>query len=130
MPKMKLLNWIYYIGSAVNLNKPMGERKKAVEGLKSNILHTFKNISDESILAGKAADSYQRLSNAILASAKARAVQDRLVEQAKQKLDLEDQLAEKEEKRAKLESARDQMKAQYESSQRRLWIQLETCMGS
>ena len=36
--------------------------------------------------AGKAADSYQRLSNAILASAKARAVQDRLVEQAKQKI--------------------------------------------
>ena len=44
-------------------------------------------------------------------------MQDRLVEQAKQKLELEDQLAEKEEKRTKLESARDQMKAQYESSQ-------------
>lgn len=103
--------------AAVNLNKPMGERKKAVEELKKQYPSYFKNISDENILAGKAADSYQRLSNAILASAKARAVQDRLVEQAKQKLDLEDQLAEKEEKRAKLESARDQMKAQYESSQ-------------
>lgn len=103
--------------AAVNLNKPMGERKKAVEELKKQYPSYFKNISDENILAGKAADSYQRLSNAILASAKVRAVQDRLVEQAKQKLDLEDQLAEKEEKRAKLESARDQMKAQYESSQ-------------
>ena len=103
--------------AAVNLNKPMGERKKAVEELKKQYPSYFKNISDENILAGKAADSYRRLSNAILASAKARAVQDRLVEQAKQKLDLEDQLAEKEEKRAKLESARDQMKAQYESSQ-------------
>lgn len=103
--------------AAVNLNKPMGERKKAVEELKKQYPSYFKNISDENILAGKAADSYQRLSNAILASAKARAVQDRLVEQAKQKLDLEDQLAEKEEKRAKLESARDQMKSQYESSQ-------------
>lgn len=103
--------------AAVNLNKPMGERKKAVEELKKQYPSYFKNISDENILAGKAADSYQRLSNAILASAKARAVQDRLVEQAKQKLDLEDQLAEKEEKRAKLESARDKMKAQYESSQ-------------
>lgn len=103
--------------AAVNLNKPMGERKKAVEELKKQYPSYFKNISDENILAGKAADSYQRLSNAILASAKARAVQDRLVEQAKQKLDLEDQLAEKEEKRAKLESARDQMKAQYESGQ-------------
>lgn len=103
--------------AAVNLNKPMGERKKAVEELKKQYPSYFKNISDENILAGKAADSYQRLSNAILASAKARAVQDRLVEQAKQKLELEDQLAEKEEKRTKLESARDQMKAQYESSQ-------------
>lgn len=103
--------------AAVNLNKPMGERKKAVEELKKQYPSYFKNISDENILAGKAADSYQRLSNAILASAKARAVQDRLVEQAKQKLDLEDQLAEKEEKRAKLESARDKMKAKYESSQ-------------
>lgn len=103
--------------AAVNLNKPMGERKKAVEELKKQYPSYFKNISDENILAGKAADSYQRLSNAILASAKTRAVQDRLVEQAKQELDLEDQLAEKEEKRAKLESARDQMKAQYESRQ-------------
>lgn len=103
--------------AAVNLNKPMGERKKAVEELKKQYPSYFKNISDENILAGKAADSYQRLSNAILASAKARAVQDRLVEQAKQKLELEDQLAEKEEKRTKLESARDQMKVQYESSQ-------------
>lgn len=103
--------------AAINLNKPMGERKKAVEELKKQYPSYFKNISDENILAGKAADSYQRLSNAILASAKARAVQDRLVEQAKQKLDLEDQLAKKEEKRAKLESVRDQMKAQYESSQ-------------
>ena len=93
--------------AAINLNKPMGERKKAVEELKKQYPSYFKNISDENILAGKAADSYQRLSNAILASAKTRAVQDRLVEQAKQKLDLEDQLAEKEEKRAKLESARD-----------------------
>ena len=103
--------------AAVNLNKPMGERKKAVEGLKKQYPSYFKNISDENILAGKAVDSYQRLSNAILASAKARAVQDRLVEQAKKKLDLEDQLAEKEGKRARLESARDQMKARYESSQ-------------
>lgn len=103
--------------AAVNLNKPMGERKKAVEELKKQYPSYFKNISDENILAGKAADSYQRLSNAILASAKARAVQDRLVEQAKQKLDLEDLLAEKEKKRAKLESARDQMKAQYRSRQ-------------
>lgn len=89
--------------AAVNLNKPMGERKKAVEELKKQYPSYFKNISDENILAGKAADSYQRLSNAILASAKARAVQDRLVEQAKQKLDLEEKLADLESKREKAE---------------------------
>lgn len=90
--------------AAVNLNKPMGERKKAVKELKKQYPSYFKNISDENILAGKAADSYQRLSNAILASAKARAVQDRLVEQAKQKLDLEEKLADLESKREKAEA--------------------------
>lgn len=90
--------------AAVNLNKPMGERKKAVEELKKQYPSYFKNISDENILAGKAADSYQRLSNAILASAKARAVQDRLVEQAKQKLDLEEKLADLESKKEKAEA--------------------------
>lgn len=90
--------------AAVNLNKPMGERKKAVEELKKQYPSYFKNMSDENILAGKAADSYQRLSNAILASAKARAVQDRLVEQAKQKLDLEEKLADLESKREKAEA--------------------------
>ena len=90
--------------AAVSLNKPMGERKKAVEELKKQYPSYFKNISDENILAGKAADSYQRLSNAILASAKARAVQDRLVEQAKQKLDLEEKLADLESKREKAEA--------------------------
>lgn len=90
--------------AAVNLNKPMGERKKAVEELKKQYPSYFKNISDENILAGKAADSYQRLSNAILASAEARAVQDRLVEQAKQKLDLEEKLADLESKREKAEA--------------------------
>lgn len=90
--------------AAINLNKPMGERKKAVEELKKQYPSYFKNISDENILAGKAADSYQRLSNAILASAKARAVQDRLVEQAKQKLDLEEKLADLESKREKAEA--------------------------
>lgn len=97
--------------AAVNLNKPMGERKKAVEELKKQYPSYFKNMSDENILAGKAADSYQRLSNAILASAKARAVQDRLVELAKQKLDLEEQLADLESKREKAEARKQREEA-------------------
>ena len=47
----------------------MGERKKAVEELKKQYPSYFKNISDENILIGKAADSYQRLSTSIIAAA-------------------------------------------------------------
>lgn len=75
--------------AAVNLNKPMGERKKAVEELKKQYPSYFKNISDENILIGKAADSYQRLSTSIIAAAKARAIENKLVEKSKERLDLQ-----------------------------------------
>lgn len=75
--------------AAVNLNKPMGERKKAVEELKKQYPSYFKNISDENILAGKAADSYQRLASAIVSAAKARAIENKLVEKSKERLDLQ-----------------------------------------
>lgn len=75
--------------AAINLNKPMGERKKAVEELKKQYPSYFKNISDENILIGKAADSYQRLSTSIIAAAKARAIENKLVEKSKERLDLQ-----------------------------------------
>ncbi len=75
--------------ASVNLNKPMGERKKAVEELKKQYPSYFKNISDENILAGKAADSYQRLASAIVSAAKARAIENKLVEKSKERLDLQ-----------------------------------------
>lgn len=75
--------------AAVNLNKPMGERKKAVEELKKQYPSYFKNISDENILIGKADDSYQRLSTSIIAAAKARAIENKLVEKSKERLDLQ-----------------------------------------
>lgn len=75
--------------AAVNLNKPMGEREKAVEELKKQYPSYFKNISDENILIGKAADSYQRLSTSIIAAAKARAIENKLVEKSKERLDLQ-----------------------------------------
>lgn len=81
--------------AAINLNKPMGERKKAVEELKKQYPSYFKNISDENILAGKAADSYQRLASAIVSAAKARAVQDKIIENAKKQLELEAQIEDK-----------------------------------
>lgn len=75
--------------AAVNLNKPMGERKKAVKELKKQYPSYFKNISDENILIGKAGDSYQRLSTSIIAAAKARAIENKLVEKSEERLDLQ-----------------------------------------
>ncbi len=81
--------------SAVNLNKPMADRNRAVEELKKQYPSYFKNMNDENILAGKAADSYQRLASAIVSAAKARATQDKIVENAKRQLELEEQIDEK-----------------------------------
>lgn len=82
-------------------NRSMNERRKAAEELQKRYPAYLGNMSQEDILAGRAANSYARLSASILASARARAAQDRLVENAKRQLDLEEQLAaayEKEEK--------------------------------
>ena len=83
-------------------NRSMNERRKAAEELQKQYPKYFANISQEGILAGKAADSYARLSASILASAKARAAQDRLIENAKRQLDLEEKINKASEERKKL----------------------------
>lgn len=100
--------------SATSLEKPMEERLLAVKELKKEYPSYFKNMSDEDILVGKASGSYQKLASSIIASAKARASQDRLVEIAKQRLDLEEQLAKKQEELEKAEIERDSSRKQRE----------------
>lgn len=75
------LNLLY--DATQNLSKSYNERKTAVDALQEQYPSYFKNISDEGIMAGKAADAYTRLSNSIIASAKARAAQDEMVNQQK-----------------------------------------------
>jgi hypothetical protein len=74
-------------------NIPLAERKKLVDELQEQYPKYFKNISDEIILAGGAATAYNNLSTAIIASAKARAAQDALVDIQKQLLALDQQYA-------------------------------------
>ncbi|WP_280647364.1 MULTISPECIES: hypothetical protein [unclassified Dysgonomonas] len=50
----------------------------------------FSNLSQEEILAGKGADAYNRLASSIIAAAKARAAQDKIVENETKKLELEE----------------------------------------
>lgn len=75
------LNLLY--DATQDLSKSCNERKAAVDALQEQYPSYFKNISDEEIMAGNAADAYTRLSNAIIASAKARAAQDEMVNQQK-----------------------------------------------
>ena len=61
--------------------KGMNERLAAVDELQKRYPSYFGNMSKESILAGEAADSYDRLSRSIIAAAKAKAAYDSIVKQ-------------------------------------------------
>lgn len=74
-------------------NIPLGERKKLVDELQKQYPKYFKDISDETILAGGAQKAYEKLATAILAAAKARAAQDEIANLAKEALVLEQQKA-------------------------------------
>lgn len=78
-------------------------RKKAVDALQEKYPSYFGNMKDEDILAGQAADSYERLTNAIVASAKAKAMADLISENELKIYNTEIQL---QEKRAQLEKER------------------------
>ena len=83
------------------------ERSAAVEELQKEYPDYFGNMSKEEILAGKAADSYTRLSQAIIASARARAAQDKMTENASKILDNEQKINEA---YVRLESAEERLR--------------------
>ena len=97
--------------AAVNLNKPMGERKKAVEELKRQYPSYFKNMKDEDILVGKATASYRDLAANIIAAAKAKAQVDFLVEQYKERDELQEKYNDLIRKEAELTTKINEMKS-------------------
>lgn len=58
------LDTLYY--ATQNTNLSLSERKAAVDELQQQYPAYFKNLSDEAILAGKAASAYENLSNQII----------------------------------------------------------------
>lgn len=74
--KLRLL----YTASQDN-TKSMKDRNKAVDELQKMYPSYFGQMSNEEILAGKASDAYDRLTNSIISSAKARAAMSRMVEE-------------------------------------------------
>ena len=86
------LNLLY--NATQDVTRSTMERATAVEELQKKYPDYFGNMSKEEILAGKAADSYTRLSQAIIASARARAAQDKMTENASKILDNEQKINE------------------------------------
>lgn len=72
-----------------NQNLSMKQRITAVNKLKQQYPDYFKKLSNEAILAGKAAGQYRKLSNAILQAAQARAIEGEIERLATENIELE-----------------------------------------
>jgi len=79
------LNALYKATQDHNLS--LTEKKKAIVLLKDQWPDTFKNISDEIILAGKAANAYKGLKEQILAAAYAEAAKNKITANASRALE-------------------------------------------
>lgn len=78
--------------AAVDAAKGTDERTKAVRKLKDEYPDYFKSLDNEAILAGETKSAYDRLTQSIMANAKARAYVNKLTEIQETKIDLEEQL--------------------------------------
>lgn len=87
-----------------NINIPLAKRKEIIDQLQAQYPKYFKNLSDETILAGGAAGAYQNLTQQIIASSKARAAQELIVEIQKDLLSVEQQITDNTAKRLQLEN--------------------------
>lgn len=90
--ELSKLNLLYK--SATDVNRKMNERVSAVKQLKALYPEHLKNIDNEKILSGQAADAYDILSGSILKAAQARAAFDTIVQNNKKILELENGLKE------------------------------------
>lgn len=73
-------------------SKSLNERNKAVDELQKKYPSYFGQLSNEEVLAGKASDAYDRLTQSIISSARARAAMNRMVEEQSKVLDNEQKI--------------------------------------
>lgn len=78
--------------TATDSTESMEERTAAVRELKEQYPDYLKDLSDEAILSGKASTAYEKLTASIIATAKARAAMEKITENSKKLLDLDEQL--------------------------------------
>ena len=114
------LNLLYQV--AVDSSKGMNERISAVKELKKEFPQYFKNLSDEEVLVGKAADKYNELATAIMASAKAQAAKETLIKNSKEILDLETKITEEYKKQELNEIKRTEAVGKLKEGQKRTFL--------
>lgn len=114
------LNLLYQ--AAVDSSKGMNERISAVKELKKEFPQYFKNLSDEEVLVGKAADKYNELTTAIMASAKAQAAKETLIKNSKEILDLESKITEEYKKQELNEVKRTEAVGKLKEGQHRTFL--------
>lgn len=114
------LNLLYQ--AAVDSSKGMNERISAVKELKKEFPQYFKNLSDEEVLVGKAADKYNELATAIMASAKAQAAKETLIKNSKEILDLESKITEEYKKQELNEVKRTEAVGKLKEGQNRTFL--------
>lgn len=98
-----------------DVTRSVTERKAAVQQLKKEFPTYFQNMTDEEILAGKAATAYLKLRDALIETAKARAAENRMVENNEKILDLEEQKAKALEKQRKAQVNLNKQRQIYEN---------------
>ena len=114
------LNLLYQ--AAVDSSKGMNERISAVKELKKEFPQYFKNLSDEEVLVGKAADKYNELATAIMASAKAQTAKETLIKNSKEILDLESKITEEYKKQELNEVKRTEAVGKLKEGQNRTFL--------
>ena len=86
--------------AATNESAARKERIAAAKDMQALYPQIFSNFSTEEIMAGKAKNAYDELTKSIIANARARAAAEKILENEKLLLDLEDELEKEERKRA------------------------------
>lgn len=84
------LNALYK--AATDTLQPMEKRLQWVQQLKKEFPDYFKDLSDEAILAGKAADKYEALAQSLIKAAKARAYQEKMDKISEESVKLQEEI--------------------------------------
>lgn len=96
--------------------KSTDERRKATEKLQALYPDYFKNLSTEQIMVGQAKTAYDQLRDSIIEVARARAAADKIVENEKQLLTLEQQAPGLKQKRDRDKATHDAAVAEWENA--------------